>query len=87
MIDPPGELLYMKDLLPEGNYLVYSLFGRHISCSLFMPIPFEIVNKCIFIQNTNVHKVLGDSHKYFTFISQICSFPSMLPLVFLVWQS
>ena len=30
-----------------------------------MPTTFEIVHTCVWIQNTNVHHVLSDSHKYF----------------------
>ena len=56
-------------------------------CSLFMPRTFKIVHTCVSIQNTNVHEVLNDRLKYFTFVSHICSFTSMVCEVFLVWQS
>ena len=32
-------------------------------------------------------KCSADSLKYFTFVSHICSFTSMIPLAFHVWQS
>ena len=67
--------------------LAYSLAGRHISYSLFKPITFAIVHICISLQNTNIHEVLRDNHKYFTLVSHICSFTSMIPWVFLVWWS
>ena len=35
-----------------------------------MPLTFEIVHTCVYIQNTNDHEELSDSHKYFTFVSQ-----------------
>ena len=44
---------------------MYSLFGRHISFSLFMSINFNIIHKCVSIHNTNAYLVLNDSHKYF----------------------
>ena len=46
--------------------------------SPFMPITFEIVHTCVSIQSTNAHEVLSDSHKYFTFVSHILSFTSMI---------
>ena len=49
----------------------------NISFSWFMPLTFEIVCTCVSIQNTNAHEVLGDSYKYFTFVSLICSFTSI----------
>ena len=48
-------------------------FGGHISCSLLMLLTFAIVHICVSIQNINAHEMLGDSHKYFTFVSHICS--------------
>ena len=39
---------------------------------------FEIVYTCVSIQNTNTDEVLGDSHKYFIFLSHICSFTSII---------
>ena len=47
--------------------------------SLFMPMTLEIVYTFLSIQNTNAYKVLGDSHKYFTVVSHICAFISMIP--------
>ena len=52
-----------------------------------MPITFEIIHTCVSIQNNIAYEVLSDSHKYFTFVSHISSFTSMIPYVFLVWQS
>ena len=37
--------------------LIDSLFGRHIYFFLFMPISFEILHTCVYIQNTNAHEV------------------------------
>ena len=65
---------------------MYSLFGRHISFSSFMPISFEIVHTCVSVQNTYAHEVLCDSHKYFTFVSHICPFTSMISKIFLIWH-
>ena len=48
-----------------------SLFGRHISLSVFMPMISEILHTSVCIQNTYAHQVLSDSHKYFTFVSHI----------------
>ena len=45
------------------NIYIYSLFGRHISFSLFMPITFEIVH---IIQNTIAHEVLSERQKHFS---------------------
>ena len=78
-----GTIVILSHLWP----LMYSLFGRHISFSSFTPITFEIIHTCVSIQNTNAHEFLSDSHKYFTFVSHTCSFTSMIPYVFLVWQS
>ena len=44
-----------------------------------MPMTLEIVYTFLSIQNTNAYKVLGDSHKYFTVVSHICAFISMIP--------
>ena len=63
---------------------MYYLFGRHPSFPLFMPVTLEIVHISVSIQNTNIHEVLGDSHKYFTFASYICPFTSMTTYAFLV---
>ena len=38
-----------------------------------MPITFEIAHTWVSIQNTNPHDVFIDNHKYFTFVSHICS--------------
>ena len=54
-------------------------FLTDIFLVLIMPITFEIVHICISIQNTHAHEVLGDSHKYFTFVSHICSSTPMIP--------
>ena len=43
---------------------MYSLFGRHILFSLFMPITFESTNTYVSINNTNAYKVFSDSNKY-----------------------
>ena len=51
-----------------GFLVWYNLF------SLFMIISFNIVNTCLSIQNINVHEVVSDSLKYFTFVNHICSF-------------
>ena len=58
----------------------YVFFVWHTnSLFLFMSVTFEIVQTCISIQNTNAHEMLGDSHKYFTFVSHAFSFTSMIP--------
>ena len=49
-----------------------------------MQIIFEIVCTFVHVQNINVHEVLGDGHKYFTYVIHTCSFTSMTPKVFLV---
>ena len=36
-----------------------SLFGSHITFSLFMPKCFKIIHICVYIQKTKVHKVLS----------------------------
>ena len=70
--------------------IMESMFDRHISFSLFMPISFDIVNTYVYIQNTNAHEVWGDSLKYFKFVSHIFSFIiynilsiSCLPTIFI----
>ena len=40
---------------------MYSLFGRYIPFSFFMPIAFEIVHTCVSVQNTNGYKMLSDN--------------------------
>ena len=50
----------------------------------FMPITFEIIHKCVSIQNTNAHEVLNDSHNishlYATVFLQICYLLKILHL-------
>ena len=77
-----------------GNHIYsFSSMTTCIPCladvyfSLFMSITFEVVQTCVSIQNTVAHEWLSDSNKYFTFVSHICSLPSMIPFVFLVWWS
>ena len=41
-----------------------SLFGRHISFSLFMQIKLETVHTCVCIQNTNHFEVFSSSLNY-----------------------
>ena len=48
-----------------------------------MAISFEIVHTHVYIQNTNAHEY---SLKYYTYVHYICTFPSMIPLVFHFWQ-
>ena len=67
--------------------LMYYMYSRHISFSLFIPITFEIVHTFVSIQNANTHDMLCYNHKYFTFLSHILSFTSIIPLIFLIWQS
>ena len=38
--------------------LMDSLFGRHISFSLFLPISFGFVHTCVYLQNTNALELL-----------------------------
>ena len=64
--------------------LTYSLFGRHISFSLFLPIHFNIIS--VSIHNTNAYKVLSES-QIFLFGSHICSFISMITYTFLDWMT
>ena len=64
-----------------------SFFGTHISFYLFMPISYEILHTCVYIQNTNVHIVLSWQHQIFYICNHICSFTFMIPLVFHIWQS
>ena len=47
------------------------------------------VHTCVYIPNTNVHKVLSSQQWYFTIVSHICSFTSMIPLEMElhVWQT
>ena len=52
-----------------------------------MPIIFEIVHRSVSIQIINGLEVLSDSYKNFTFVNHICSFTSMAPKVFFVWQT
>ena len=54
-----GNNFYIISSVP----LVYSLFDRHISFSLFMSINFNIIHILVSINNTNAY-VLRDSHKY-----------------------
>ena len=54
--------------------LMYSLFGRHISFSLFRPINLTLYT-CVSIHNINAYSVLSDSHRYFHLAS-----------IFVLWQ-
>ena len=45
------------------------LYDAILGKELIMRVTFEIVCTCICIQNTNAHEMLGDSHKYLTFVS------------------
>ena len=62
---------HITDGLSHLWLLMYSLFGRPISFPSYLPIMFYVVHTCVLIINTNTHKVLSDSHKYFTFVSHI----------------
>ena len=69
-------LMFMKSYA-FGNYiypfssvtLMYSLFGRHISFSLFMPINLNIIHTCVSICNINAYSVWSDSHKYYHLVA------------------
>ena len=52
-----GNHIYILSSVP----LIYSLFSRHISFSLFMSITFNIIHTCVSIHNTNTYLVLNDS--------------------------
>ena len=67
------------------SHILFFLIYDHICIpywadifSLFIPISFEIVYKCVSIQNTNDHAVLSDSNIYLTFVSLTCSFTSII---------
>ena len=51
-----------------------------------MPIPFEIVYTCVYIQNTNAHEMLNWEPKILYISKPYLYFTSMIPLVFDVWQ-
>ena len=61
---------------------MYSLFDRHISFSLSMPITFEIVHMCIYTQCSCLLSVKLQP-QVFSFGSHICSFTSMITYIFL----
>ena len=67
---------------------MYSLFGRHISSFLFMPINFNIIHTCVSIHNTKAYSMLGDSHKYFHLAAIIVFFFTfVIPYVFFDWKT
>ena len=55
-----GNYIYTFSSVP----LMYSLFGKHISFSLFIQINFNIIHTCTSIHSSNTYYVLSDSHKY-----------------------
>ena len=83
-----SEISYLEAMFVLSHLwpLVDPLFGTHILFSLFYP---NISWNCtrMYIQNTDTHDVLCWQLQIFDIISYICSFTSMMPLVFHVWQS
>ena len=82
-----------------SNMHIFYVFDKHIYFLTSMTTYIFLVWKtyfvfCIYANNLgncthvyNAHEVKVDSLKYFTFVSSMFSFTSMIPLVFHVWQS
>ena len=67
--------------------IIYVFFVcRCIYVFSLTPISYKTAHTCVSIHNTNAYKILSDSHKYFTFDSDISSLTSMTTYVFLVQQ-